>query len=370
MKKFILTFFLILSTLFIFTNNYFIFADKSQNGLENLITENEITYQIYDVNKNLIFEKQNVEIGDIFIDKNFFVYEIILINKQEQTAVAKLIKKISKPKIEKNISKNTVSSTGNKNIAIYMTHNDESYINGDGTESIYGKGGVHDIAKQLSKCLEDLGVKTTIDETLHIPHNSSAYTRSAKTATNLLKSNPDAIFDIHRDGASRSSYVKKVEGIEKCQIMIVVGQANPNKEQNLEFALYLMAVAEETYPWLFKDIYFAKGHYNQSLKNKALLFECGSNNVEKNLVEKSIPYLAKTITTTLYNTTINDNGDLKINSSLNNDTETTINNYLEKENVSYNNYGKILVTIIILSGIVYICYILYKRIHLDKNFKI
>lgn len=366
MRKFIVSliaFILIVSNTFIAFN---VFAEETSNGLEVITEDEELIYKIYDEDNSFLFERQSVEIGDIIIDKNFFVYEITIINKENQTAIAKITKKIEKPEINKNETSLVTNSSGNKKIALYMTHNDESYIKGDGTESIYGEGGIHDIAKQLSKNLEDLGVNVTLNETLHLPHNSSAYSRSSKTAQKLLQDNPDAIFDIHRDGASRSSYVKKVNGIEKCQIMIVVGQANPNKETNLEFALYLMSVAEKTYPWLFKDIYYAKGHYNQALKNKSLLFECGSHNVEKSLVEQTLPYLAKTINTTLYNTTINEEGSINVNSN-NLNQETTINNHLEEKNKETNKLWQILIIIIVLGGITYICYVLGKKVKLDKD---
>lgn len=362
MKKYILSLILIvlvISSISIGFNTYA--SENTSNGLEVLVEDEEVVYAVYDENNNFLFERQSVEIGDIIIDKDFFVYEITIVNRENKTAVAKITKKIEKPKVETNDISNISNTSTSKKIGIYMTHNDESYIKGDGTESINGKGGIHDIAKSLKSELENYGINVNLDESLHIPHNSGAYTRSSSTAKKLLEKNPDALFDIHRDGASRSSYVKKVNGIEKCQIMIVVGQANPNKEQNLEFALYLMSVAEETCPWLFKEIYFAKGHYNQALKNKSLLFECGSHNVEKSLVLNTIPHLAKTINTTLYNTTVDNEGSLEINSD-NLSQKETVNTYLENENNTNKiNLWPVFFVVISMSGIIYGIYYLIKK---------
>ena len=87
-----------------------------------------------------------------------------------------------------------------------------------------------------------------------------------------------------------------------------------NMEINEEFALYLMAVGNEMYPWLFTDIYYATGHYNQALDGKALLFEMGSHLIEKELEIESMKELADVVTTALYKTTVNkDTGDLTVN---------------------------------------------------------
>ena len=39
-----------------------------------------------------------------------------------------------------------------------MTHNDESYLIGDGTDSVYGEGGIHDVAKELKNALNSYGI--------------------------------------------------------------------------------------------------------------------------------------------------------------------------------------------------------------------
>lgn len=302
------------------------------NDLDESILElesgREKGFNVFSEDGSFLFAQEDVNIGDQLIDKSYNVYEITVVDNELNVAYAKLISKINMPKVKKYSASNISNEKIDKKIGLYMTHNDESYVIGDGTESVYGNGGIYDIAKQLQSELTNLDINTTLDSTLHIPHNSTAYSRSEKTAKNLLSKNVDALFDIHRDGVSRSAYVTKFNGSEKCKVRIVIGKANPNKEQNLKLALYLMAVANETYPWLFADIYYAKGHYNQGLSNKMLLFEMGTYLVEKDLVEKSVPALADVINTTLYHTVIDEDGNISINAK-ETSSQTTINNALK-----------------------------------------
>lgn len=271
----------------------------------------EEIYIVQDSMGNVIFEGMDVEVGDKIITREFLEYEVVDVDEASHTAYAEYNGRYLKPKIvEEERGLNLAPKT--KSVALYMTHNDESYIAGDGYDSVYGKGGIHDIARLLKESFVSLGYDATLDETLHIPHDKSAYTRSSVTAKRLLESSPDAIFDIHRDGASRSLYVKNIDGKERCKVRIVVGSANPDSAVNLQFALYLMSVAEVYCPWLFLDIYHAKGHYNQALSPKSLLFEMGSHLVEKDLVIETVPYLAEVVDKTLFSTIDSGEGDTLI----------------------------------------------------------
>ena len=284
---------------------------------------------VYTLDGNYLFEKSDVSLEDIYISKDFRMYEIKQIDFNEKKAYAEFKKQLKKPNVSVNPYPNQVSTT-NKRINLYCTHNDESYTPSDGYDSIYGAGGIHDVARELAKNLRNLGIEVTFNETLHIPHDYLAYSRSEPTAKKLLQENPDALFDIHRDGVSRSYYVTNYNGEERCKVRIVVGQANPNKDENLEFALSLISVAEKMYPWLFADIYYAKGHYNQALYNKMLLFEMGTYLAEKELVLKSVAPLANVINTALFNTTVEpETGDMVIGGNTSNNTPT-VNDHLNK----------------------------------------
>lgn len=276
---------------------------------------------VYTEQGQYLFERSDVQVLDNYISKDFKMYEIVSINPQNHTAIAKFVRFLDKPNVSVNPNPNQISAT-DRTICLYLTHNDESFTPSDGYDSIYGAGGIHDVAKELKKSFQSLGINVVLDETLHIPHDTLAYSRSQVTAKSLLNSySPDALFDIHRDGVSRKYYATEVDGEEYSKIRIVVGQANPNMDENLEFAMYLLSVAEEKYPWLFADIYYAKGHYNQGLYNKSLLFEMGTYLIEKELVLKSVEPLVDVINTALFNTTVNEeSGEITIGGA---ETEAT-----------------------------------------------
>ena len=182
---------------------------------------------------------------------------------------------------------------------------------------------------------------------MHIPHDTSAYSRSLKTAKSLQeKYSPNAIFDIHRDGTSRSFYVTSVNGVERGRVRMVIGKSNPNMQLNEEFAMYLMAVADEMYPWLFTDIYYGKGHYNQNLDSKAILFEMGSHLVEKELMLATTKELAEVVNTALYGTTVNvDTGEVTIN-GVESEEEVIVNEILDRK--ESNNSGVLIACIIVV----------------------
>jgi stage II sporulation protein P len=268
---------------------------------------------IYNEYNEIVCERSSIEIGDTFITPEFYEYEIISI--ENHTAKAKLVKKITPPTIKKeeNVRKRKMAKRGalTKKICLYLTHNDESYVPTDGYDSIYGAGGVHDVAKEFKSSLANKNIEVVLDETLHIPHNSSAYTRSSVTAENLLATErPDAMFDVHRDGVGKSYYYVNIDGQELSKIRIVVGKSNPNFEENYQFAQDVFALGNSMYPWLFADVYCGKGHYNQALQPTDLLFEMGTYMIEKEYVLASIPYLADVVDIALYGSEDDGNGNL------------------------------------------------------------
>lgn len=314
---------------------------------ENEVFNETTNYTIYKENGDVLFERIGVEVGDEYLSKNFEKYKVISLDLEKKTGVAKFIEDVEEKNVIISDEPHFINASSKK-IALYCSHNDESYVDGDGTESVYGAGGIHDIAKALKQGLTNYGIDVEFDETLHIPHDANAYARSSVTAKALLKNeNPDAIFDIHRDGTSRKYYIANDNGKERCMVRIVVGKGNSNYKQNEEFALYIMSVANKLYPWLIKDIYYGKGTYNQNLTNKELLFEMGSHLVEKSLVKQSVAPLTDVINTALFNTTVNsDNGELTINGNENNE-EKLINNVLKEQEVKNSNSAVFKVVIMI-----------------------
>ena len=265
-------------------------------------------YTIYDVDDNskVVFVRgDKIEDGDGYISSDNKHYEIVSVDDNKKEGYAKFIGNEKMPvyKISKKISSkiSPVFAEGRKKVGLYHTHNDESYIPTDGYDSTYGKGGIHDIGKALKLNFEKLDIDVSYSEDLHLPHNSGAYTRSQVTASNLIRNNNlSGLFDVHRDSTPAKEYLTTVDGKEMSKVRMVVGNANQNSAENLEFAKSIKAYADEVYPNLIKDIYIGKGNYNQQLTPRAMLFEMGCENIKKDLPIASTEPLAKTIDVVLY----------------------------------------------------------------------
>lgn len=321
-------------------------------------------YSVYDEDLNLLFQKDVVGVGDGYLKDNKY-YEVVFVDEDNMQGYAKFVKYVKLPNVDVSYAPRPIKIE-DRTICMYMSHNDESYLPSDGYDSIYGNGGIKDVAMALKGELEKYFVDVYLDDTLHIPHDTQAYNRSSKTAKSLLSTyKPDAIFDIHRDATSRKFYIANVNGVERGRIRMVIGKANPNMELNEEFALYLKAVANELYPWLFTDIYYASGHYNQALDSKAILFEMGCHLIEKELEVDSTKELAEVITTALYNTTVNSNtGDLTINGTETKEDIIITDLMDQKEGSNISVFGLVISLIALLGTSVYAIWFFFKNVKL------
>lgn len=273
-------------------------------------------YKIYDAEneeKLLFMRGSDVYVGDEYISADNKLYILEEVDGETLTGKARYVENVKMPvyNIKRSAEIATVNAENVKKVGLYHTHNDECYNNADGTDSVYGKGGIHDVGAKFKANLENLGIEVMYNETLHLPHDSGAYTRSNATAGLLLDSGAVAIFDAHRDATPRSEYITEVNGETMSKVRMVVGSANANSAVNKEFALNIKAYADEVYPGLIKDIYVGKGNYNQQLSSRAMLFEFGTNTIEKAYVLKSTLPLAKTIDVVLFGTNGANNESLK-----------------------------------------------------------
>ena len=204
-------------------------------------------------------------------------------------------------------------SVNTKKVIIYHTHTSESYTPTE--KNIYSQTGnfrttdlnynVTRVGDELQKQLESYGIKVVHNKTFHdYPAYNGSYSRSLRTAEQLLKDNSDAdiVIDLHRDAISDSTYAPKVKiNDEYCsQLMFVIGtdvskSINSNWNQNLKFAIKLQEKANELYPGLFKPIILRNGEYNQHIAKASCIIEVGStgNTLEESIA--SMKYLAKVI---------------------------------------------------------------------------
>ena len=155
----------------------------------------------------------------------------------------------------------TPVSAVTRKIALYCTHSDESYIEGDGTQSSEKRGGIYDVAAKFGARLEELGATVERSEETHHPHDAGAYRRSRQTAVKLLKSQPNAIFDLHRDGIpDPEEYAVTIGGEKMSKVRLLVGKSNQNKEANLSFAKQIKAVGDKTVPQAHQGYLYGQGH--------------------------------------------------------------------------------------------------------------
>ncbi len=180
-------------------------------------------------------------------------------------------------------------------IGIYHTHNAESYVPSDGVESIDGKGGIHSVGSAFAETLNKLGVEADYSETLHLPHDRSAYRRSRNTVLELLSHNPDGIFDVHRDAAPKNAYAAEIGDTWVTQVQFVVGRQNQNLGINRQYAESLKAVADKVYPGLIKGNFYARGNYNQDLTPLSLLIEVGAHTNSKEAAARGISLFAEVV---------------------------------------------------------------------------
>lgn len=217
-----------------------------------------------------------------------------------------------------------VSATLQRKIALYCTHSDESYIEGDGTESVEGSGGIYDIAHLFGSHLEELGATVEISDETHLPHDAGAYRRSRQTAVQLLKNQPNAIFDIHRDGIPDPDEYATTVGTEKMsKVRLLVGKSNQNKEANLSFAKQIKAIGDKVYPGLIKDIYMGKGAYNQDLAPRSVLLEFGTHTLDKSLVEAATKPMSQVVYKALFGGVVGSAGASDVRGSASEPREET-----------------------------------------------
>lgn len=261
-------------------------------------------FTLLDENNNVIHQTgMQVHKGDEYISADNSHYKVIAIDGTTARCAYQGQEKM--PALDFSTKKNAwilggtrlapVQANKKPTIAIYHTHSDESYVQGDGTESVNGKGGIYDIGQTLSERLQKLGFNVEYNRNNHNPHDVNAYSRSRKTAASLLKQQPDVILDVHRDAVPASQYQAEVAGKEVTKVKLVVGSQNPNMKTNLEFAKRIKSAMDNKAPGLSNGIFIGKGDFNQDLSPRSMLIEVGSHTNQKSDAEEGVAVFADTL---------------------------------------------------------------------------
>lgn len=295
----------------LFLIGFFVFA---MNG--TLHASEGKYYQMVDDAGNVVYGTGwKIRVGDEFLTEDNKRYEIVGIDGQ--TAKVKLIGQINLVEyFPKNgaapfggslFSGSIAHAAATPKVAVYHTHNDEAYVPSDGVESSdEGNGGIVKVGNVFSSALESEGIQAIHSDTNHSPHDNMAYERSRRTVVSLLKQQPDAIFDLHRDAAPKEAYQGKIDGEDVTKVQLVVGKYGPTGKQIEEYAMQMKAASDEQHPGLVKGIFFAKGgDYNQDLHPKSMLVEVGAQTNSREAAERGITMFASAVPTVLGITSAN-----------------------------------------------------------------
>lgn len=264
--------------------------------------DGDMVYTLQDASgKPLTMRAGRMYVGDEYISSDDQLYRVVRVDDQAGVATAEHLGEAVVNQAAATAFHSLVAQAeASKLVAMYSTHSDESYEPTDGTSSKMEDAGIYDVGNALKDALEEHGIEVIYSEDTFHPHDSAAYTRSKRTAEELLQKGPDALFDIHRDAVPAEQYETTIDGEETSKVRLFVGRSNPNGDANRAFAQELKAAADEEYPGLIKDIYVGKGNYNQELYPRALLLEMGTHTIDKDLAVNATDYMADVISETLY----------------------------------------------------------------------
>lgn len=197
-------------------------------------------------------------------------------------------------------------------ILIYHTHSQEAFadsVPGQRSDTIIGVG---DYLTQLLtenygyQIIHHTGVYDMTDGKLD---RDPAYTKALPEITKILEENPsiEVVIDLHRDGVNENVHlVTDINGQPTAKIMLFNGLCrdtqndNPDtpnsyREDNLAFSLQLAMLMKAQYPDLFRVIYTKSSRYNQHLRPRSALIECGAQTNTVQEAKNAMPILADLI---------------------------------------------------------------------------
>ena len=238
--------------------------------------------------------------GDEYISGDDKWYRVISVDDAARIATAEYLGDASDEALAAFATNKGESESGRKLIAMYSTHSDESYVSDDGTASKWKNAGIYDVGDSLKAALEKRGIEAIYSKETFLPHDADAYTRSRRTAEELLKQQPDALLDIHRDAVPAEQYETQVDGQDISKVRLFVGRTNQNASENKAFARQIKAEADREYPGLIKDIFIGKGNYNQDLSPNSLLLEFGTHEIDKEKAQEATGYIAEVLDNVLF----------------------------------------------------------------------
>ena len=267
------------------------------------ISDGDCLYTLLDGDGSVLTQRagQMYE-GDEYIAGDDSWYRVVSVDGLSRTATAEYlgVAAMDREAFSAFVAGARAEGDDKKLVAMYSTHSDESYVQGDGTSSKWEDAGIYDVGDSLKKAFEERGIETIYSKETFLPHDADAYSRSRRTAEELLKKRPDALLDIHRDAVPSEQYETEVDGEDISKVRLFVGRSNQNASENKAFAQQIKAEADREYPGLVKDIFIGKGNYNQDLSGNSLLLEFGTHEIEKEKAQEATGYIAEVLDNVLF----------------------------------------------------------------------
>ena len=181
-------------------------------------------------------------------------------------------------------------------VYIYNTHQTEKYKS-DYLDVYNISSNVLIASKILKEYLEDLGIKTIVEEddveaTLHSLNwkYGNSYKVSRMFMERAKQENPslEYFIDLHRDSSVYDKTTTEINGEKYAKILFVVGLDHENYEPNLKLAEDLKAILKKYNENLYRGIMKKSGKgvngiYNQDFNSKTMLIEVGGqyNNIRE-----------------------------------------------------------------------------------------
>ncbi len=173
----------------------------------------------------------------------------------------------------------------------YMTENTDYYTAAYTSRTQNEESNMLAIGKIVADTLNNAGIVTLHDKTLHdYPSYNESYSRAAKTINKYKEKYKDLkiVIDLHRDAiaANDTDKVKlttQIDGKKAAQIMLVMGSQSgsvknfPNWQENLKLAVKLQQTLEVMYPSLARSLSLMSKNYNESLTTGSMLIEIGTD---------------------------------------------------------------------------------------------
>ena len=194
-------------------------------------------------------------------------------------------------------------------VLIVHTHGSEAYKGTTGYRSTDPEENMVSIGRELARVLNDLGIPTIHDTTLHDETlgYDQAYSQAAKAISAKLEQYPtiQMVIDVHRDAVEDSSGKQKAlstefRGESYAQLLLVMGtdlsgQAHPRWQENLSFAMKLQALLRQENADLVRQTSLRSSRYNEHLTPFSILLEVGSAGNSREEALRSATYFAQTL---------------------------------------------------------------------------